>query len=125
MAKVLCKLVYPRELPLQGITGPVDATAFVNEPALKRRRLITQAKRKLSRASEMTPDVHVKRRKMTSKQSVQTALQAWTQIFDQVDSELPRVGKKKFENSGLLADIQELLPDKVIRFAIACMQRVR
>ena len=120
LAKVLCKLVYPREAPIETVMFTQDAQAYVNQPALKRRRLITQAKPKIARSSEMTADMPVKRRKLHGKQTSMSALDAWTQVFDRVDSSLPRVGKQKLESPELLSEIQALMPDKEVRFAIAC-----
>ena len=120
MAKVLCKLQYPKECPVTPMMCPNDAAVFVNEPALKRRRLLTQAKPKLSRSSEVTADMLVKRRKLNGKQASLNALEAWNKVFDKVDSILPRVGKTQLDNPELLSEIQCLLPDKNIQFAIAC-----
>ena len=47
-------------------------------------------------------------------------LEAWSQVFDKVDSELPRVGKRHLDNPELFSEIQSLMPDKEIKFAIAC-----
>ena len=120
MAKVLCKLQYPKEIPVKPVMLPNDAAVFVNEPALKRRRLLTQARPKLSRSSEVTADMLVKRRKLNGKQSSLKALEAWNKVFDKVDDVLPRVGKTQLDNPELMSEIQYLLPDKTIQFVIAC-----
>ena len=120
MAKVLCKLQYPKEYPVKTVMCPNDAAVFVNEPALKRRRLLTQVKPKLSRSSEVTSDMLVKRRKLNGKQASLIAVEAWNKVFDKVDDLLPRVGKTRLDNPELLSEIQCLLPDKTVQFAIAC-----
>jgi recombinational DNA repair ATPase RecF len=125
IAKVLCKLVYPRERPVEPVMFASDATALVNEPALKRRRLITQAIPKVSRSSEMTNQMQSKRRKLNGKQSSLSALEAWTQVFDMIDMKLARVGKLLVHDENILQELQELLPDKKIKFAIACRGSTR
>ena len=119
VAKILCKLVYPRG-PVEPVMFASTATALVNEPALKRRRLITQAIPKVSRSSEMTTQMQAKRRKLNGKQSSMNALEAWTRVFDMIDSKLGRVGKLPIHEENILQELQELLPDKLIKFAIAC-----
>ena len=120
LAKVLCKAVFPRERPILFAQDHEDSPAFVNEPALKRRRLIVQARPKVARSSEMTSDMLVKRRKLIGKQAQETALEAWTRVFNQVDADIPRVGKREIRDAALLQELQTLLPDKQIQFAIAC-----
>lgn len=76
MAKVLCKLSFPHERPVAMSMFVGDAPALVNEPAMKRRRLFVQAKPQLSRSSEMTADMPLKRRKLDGKQPCENALEA-------------------------------------------------
>ena len=120
LAKVLCKAVFPRERPILFAQDHEGVPTFVNEPALKRRRLIVQARPKDARSSEMTSDMFVKRRKLIGKQAQETALEAWTKVFNQVDASIPRVGKREIHDVNLLQELQTLLPDKQVQFAIAC-----
>ena len=120
LAKVPCKAVFPRERPILFIQDHEGFPTFVNEPAMKRRRLIVQARPKVARSSEMTPDMLVKRQKLIGKQTQETALEAWTKVFNQVDNSIPRVGKREIRDVTLLQELQGLLPDKQIQFAIAC-----
>jgi hypothetical protein len=92
MAKVLCRQTFPKERPFGFENCSEGAPTFVNEPALKRRRLMVQAKPKLARSSEVTANTTVKRRTLAGKQTVETVLDAWTKVFDQVDTILPRCG---------------------------------
>ena len=120
MAKVLCKITFPREKPCDPVMFLSESPTLVNEPALKRRRLVMTAKPKLSRSTEMTSSMQVKRRKLNGKQSPLNALDAWTKVFDLVDPLLARVGKRTIDDSTVLQNIQELLPDKQVKFVIAC-----
>eukprot|EP00435_Cladocopium_sp_Y103_P018806 s1370_g4.t1 len=120
MAKVLCQHRFPKERPFWYDSCLHVSPALVSEPALKRRRLIVQAKPKLSRSSEMTASTVVKRRKLNGKQPVESALDSWTKVFDQVDGQLPRVGKVEIFQGTILQELQALMPDMHVKFAIAC-----
>ena len=120
MAKVLCKLSFPHERPVAMSMFAGDAPALVNEPAMKRRRLFVQAKPQLSRSSEMTADTPLKRRKLDGKQPCENALEAWTKVFDMVDPLLNRVRKRVIRDSQIIQELQRLMPDKTIQFAIGC-----
>ena len=61
-----------------------------------------------------------KRRRMTGKQTVISASQSWHELFVEIDRIVPRVGKRHLDDPSLLKKIQELLPEKTIRFAVAC-----
>ena len=54
------------------------------------------------------------------KQTSLSALEAWTRVFDMVDPKLGRVGKLSIHDEDILQEFQELLPDKTVKFAIAC-----
>ena len=120
MAKVLCRQTFPKERPFGFENCSEGAPTFVNEPALKRRRLMVQAKPKLARSSEVTSSTTVKRRKLAGKETVETVLDAWTKVFDQVDTMLPNVGKREIRRGSILQDLRLLMTDKHVQFAVAC-----
>ena len=49
-----------------------------------------------------------------------SASQSWHELFVEIDRIVPRVGKRHLDDPSLLKKIQELLPEKTIRFAVAC-----
>lgn len=115
MKKTLCGFQHPRELP-----KGYQEFAFVNEPALKRRRLITAAKPKPARTCEVTSETQLQRRKLLGKQNPLNALDHWNEIFNRVDTIVPRVGRINVRDSSILQDIQTAIHDKRVVAVVAC-----
>ena len=117
VVQIPCKLRFPREPPVAMLA---DSFASSSEPLPKRRRLTVVPKPKPARSSEMTNEMVIKRRKLHGKQSPLKALDAWTAIFDKIDSDLPRVGRIEITDSQIIQDIQDMFQDKHIKRIIAC-----
>ena len=116
----LCKHRFQKEPLAVSLWCSTDDVILTSEQARKRRRLITVAKPKPSRSSEVTHDTDAKRRKLQGKQTVLSNFDKWSKMFDQVDALLPRVGKLELKDAGLIQSLQELMPDKTIKFVVAC-----
>ena len=118
--KVICKNRFVREPLAISLWCTDEDLALTGDQVRKRRRLITVAKPKVSRSSEVILDPVAKRRK-TGKQHGLSSYELWNQVFDQVDAVLPRVGKKALDDqTDLLSKLQDLMPDKEIRCCIGC-----
>ena len=114
IVKTLCQNRFIKEPLAVALWCLPDDLILAEDQARKRRRLITVAKPKPARSSEVTSDTGAKRRKILGKQSGMSPFEKWTHVFDQVDALLPRVGKRQLDDHSLQAQIQELFPDKEI-----------
>ena len=104
---------------------PFDDPSFVvsHEPssrALKQSRSSGfRAKPSIPRAVDPSELPEMKRRRISGKTTVLTS-DEWKTCFDQIDQLTPRVGKKTIRDNDVISTLQQLLPDKMIQFVIAC-----
>ena len=68
-------------------------------------------------ASEMPEP---KRRRMLGKQSAVSASGSWSEVFEELNKSIPRVGKRHIDDPNVLSRIQSMVPDKTLKFAVAC-----
>ena len=61
-----------------------------------------------------------KRRRMLGKQSAVSASEGWQAVFEELNRVVPRVGKKHIDDPAVIAKIQPLIPEKTLKFAVAC-----
>ena len=119
IVKHLCKLHKPRENPVRSCASLQEA--FVNEGVgVKRRKVTLQAKPKLSRVLEVPELPWGKRQRCVSKTTPLNAIDAWTEVFSEIDKQLPRVGRITIGNGELLKKIDQLIPDMSVRTIVAC-----
>ena len=118
VAGIICSQRVIREIPTDA-TAMSFAASETSLPEAKKRRLA--AKPKPVRTHPIEHDQpNQKRFRLGNKQSVPKSSELWQRIFDQVDSLLPRVGRRSIVDSKLISQIQALLPDKVIKHVVAC-----
>ena len=118
VAGLLCSQGVVKEVPLGSNAVTLAATDPVL-PEAKKRRLA--AKPKPVRTHPIESDQpNQKRFRLGSKQTVPKSSEEWQRIFDQTELLLPRVGRRSITDPELIAKIQSLLPDKVIKQVVAC-----
>ena len=121
VARILCSQQVVKEKPLGPNTDSsvTLAAADQNLPEPKKRRLA--AKPKPVRTHPIADDQpNLKRYRLGGKQSVINSSEMWAKIFDNVNTLLPRVGRRSINNPEIVARIQSLLPEKVVKHVVAC-----
>ena len=121
---VLCKIMHPSEKPYHPENCiPVLAShdSHESEPPSKRRRVVNVARPKMSRVLDVESLPWGKRLRCLGKTPPPKGFDDWLEIFKDLNKSLPRVGKVTIsEDSAVMKQIQELIADKEVRYAIAC-----
>ena len=121
VARILCSLKVIKETPLGSSENSslTLAAADSSMPEPKRRRFA--AKPKPVRTHPIADDQpNQKRFRLGSKQAVPKSSEVWSQVFDKINSLLPRVGRRSITNTEIVTQIQNLLPEKVVKHVVAC-----
>ena len=119
---VLCKIARPGEKPYHhDLLFPVVHRNEPSEQPAKRLRTSALARPKVSRVLDVEALPWGKRQRCLGKTTPPNSQQEWQSVFDDLHRSLPRVGKVTLDENGeVLKRLKELIPDKEVRFAIAC-----
>ena len=105
-----------KDLPVLGAEAETD-------PSAKRRRIASQARLKKSRVADVSTLQNPKRRRCTGKTKPVESHNLWEQIFSDVFTDVPRVGKKIITDTDVLARMSPLLPSMSKRLVCAIASR--
>ena len=136
LAKTILKTAFPLEKPVGSLTDPV-LSAFdvwstvsqanaVSDHAAKRRKLTMARASKFPAADRSLERDHPrKRQRIKQYMSMEhpTSLEPESKLkglVAEIETQLPRVGKKLIQQPTILQVIQELMPDKIINGVTAC-----
>ena len=109
----------PSEEPYKNEVWPVlAAEEHPDAPPPKRLRVNRYTSAPLSRTRAMLP--WGKRLTCTSETTPTDAKTRWQEVFSELESQIPRVGKRWIEDSELLSLVQQLVPDKLVVSMMAC-----
>ena len=97
---------------------PAEALAVANK---------FRGKPKFALSELVSPTPHampgVKRAKVNRTDSGKPSLEVFQELFQKVDTILPRVGKKELENQEIIQQIQSMFPEKQVVRVMACRGR--
>ena len=126
IAKSLCKLRVPREMPHQVAeqeqlwSWTLAGSESSHERIAKRPKLGTQARLPKCRAKPIAELTWGKRAKITGKTTSLDAHQKWKGVFEKLQQEGPGVGKVHVLNPEILHELNEMIQDKKVVQVAAC-----
>ena len=90
------------------------------ESSVKRRKLNSAARSKLSRTLDVQQVPWGKRIRLVGKTTPVDAVQQWEKVFADVNQIVPRVGKVNIVDQDIIASVQQLVPDRSVHRIVAC-----
>lgn len=131
VSQCLLKTQFPLERPAGSIADPMlsvidvalaaSSSRSIEEPPAKRARQASHAASRGLKHGTLSAAIAGKRRRLNGRQEGDpTAVEGAEEIMKEVEKTLPRVGKTMIQDPQILQRLQQLCPDKVIRYVIAC-----